>query len=439
MSTPIDYSYFVSAHSSRRRPALTRELTKRQYNAPKESISLAEGMPNEVTFPFQEINIVLKDGSQFSLQGAVLNSALQYIPTQGYPPLVKTLKEFTKEIHNPPKWDNYETLLTNGSQDGISKALEMIVQEGDSVLVQNPLYTGTEIILKPYKVNLIGVEQDKYGIIPKKLVDALENCKAKYTEEGGGKMPKALYINPTGSNPTGITMSTERKKEIYKICCKYNIIILEDDAYFFLHFLDKQPVSFLSLDTEGRVIRFDSMSKVLSSGLRLGWLTGPKQLVHYIELHVQSSILHSSTLSQVLVESLLQQWGTSGLLAHFDSVRAFYKARCDFTLASMNRHLKGLCDWEVPTGGMFVWIKVHGVSDVYDMLMTRGLKKHITFVPGHAFMADPTRACNYIRASFSKAPLKQIDRAMKLLADLIREEHQLLRRKFEDLENNIIR
>lgn len=154
--------------------------------------------------------------------------------------------------------------------------------------------------LKPYKVNLIGIEQDKYGIIPKKLVEALENCKAKYTEEGGGKMPKVIYLNPTASNPTGYTMSTERKKEIYKICCKYNLIILEDDAYYFLHFLDEQPISFLSLDTEGRVIRFDSMSKVLSSGLRLGWLTGPKQLVHYIELHIQSSILHSSTLSQVI-------------------------------------------------------------------------------------------------------------------------------------------
>lgn len=148
-------------------------------------------------------------------------------------------------------------------------------------------------------MNLIGIEQDQYGIIPSKLVDALENCKAKYTEEGGGKMPKVMYLNPTASNPTGVTMSTERKQEIYKICCKYNIIILEDDAYYFLHFLDHQPVSFLSMDTEGRVIRFDSMSKVLSSGLRIGWLTGPKQLVHYVELHIQSSILHSSTLSQV--------------------------------------------------------------------------------------------------------------------------------------------
>lgn len=98
----------------------------------------------------------------------------------------------------------------------------------------------------------------------------------------------------------------------------------------------------------------------------------------------------------------------------------------------MERHLKGLCDWSVPTGGMFVWIKVRGVSDVYEMLMTRGLKKHITFVPGHAFMADPTKACNYIRASYSKATPKQIDRAMKLLAELIREEHLLLRRKLEN-------
>lgn len=142
---------------------------------------------------------------------------------------------------------------------------------------------------------------------------------------------------------------------------------------------------------------------------------------------------------QVLLESLLEQWGTDGLLAHFQSVRAYYKARREFTIASMDRHLKNLCEWEVPTGGMFVWIKVHGVSDVYEMLLTRGLKKNITFVPGHAFMADPTKACNYIRASFSKATLKQIDRAMKLLADLIKEEHVLLRRKLDGLENNILR
>ncbi|XP_050308309.1 kynurenine/alpha-aminoadipate aminotransferase, mitochondrial-like isoform X2 [Anthonomus grandis grandis] len=434
----IDYSQFISVRAGRRRPALTRELTKRQYGAPKESISLAEGMPNEVTFPFQAINILMKDGSSMTLQGSQLHSALQYIPTQGYPPLLKKIKEFTQQIHSPPNWQDREVIMTNGSQEGISKTLEMVVEEGDPVLVQNPLYAGTEIILKPFKPNLIGIEQDELGIIPSKLIKALESCKA-YTEEGGGRMPKVIYLNPTGSNPTGVTMSLERRREVYDICCKYNILILEDDAYYFLHFLEEQPVSFLSLDVEGRVIRFDSMSKVLSSGLRLAWLTGPKQLVHNVELHIQSAILHSSTLSQVMLDNLIELWGFNGLLSHFNYVRRYYQARRDFTVASMDKHLKGICEWSVPTGGMFVWIKVRGVADVYDMLMTRGLKKNITFVPGHAFMADPTEACQYIRASFSKASLKQIDKAMQLLGELIREEHLLLRRKLDGLENNILR
>lgn len=135
---------------------------------------------------------------------------------------------------------------------------------------------------------------------------------------------------------------------------------------------------------------------------------------------------------QVLTNNLFQTWGVDKLLEHFGTIRDFYRARRDFTLASMERHLKGLCDWSVPTGGMFVWIRVRGVSDVYDMLMKRGILKLITFVPGHAFMADPTEACNYIRASYSKATFKQIDMAMQLLAELIREEKQLLRRKIDN-------
>lgn len=431
--TFIDYSYFVNPHSARRRPALTRELTKLHYMAPKEAISLAEGMPNELTFPFEKLNVVMKDGSNFSIKGAQLGAALQYIPTQGYPPLVKLLKDFTQQIHRPPFWEHCELMVTNGSQDGISKSIEMCIQEGEPVVVQNPLYSGTEVVLKPFRPTLIPIGQDQDGMIPHLLREALEAWKLKCSEEGGGyKMPKLMYINPTGSNPTGTTMPLERRIEIYQICCQYNILILEDDAYCFMNFGETTPPSFLSLDTQGRVLRFDSFSKVLSSGLRLGWVTGPKPLIQTIELHIQSSYLHSSTLSQVLTYNLMSNWGFEKLLAHFDSVRNYYKARRELTLEAMERHLKGLCDWAVPSGGMFVWIKVRGVADVYEMLMTRGIKKLITFVPGHAFMADPTEACSYIRASYSKATPKQIDRAMCLLAELIREEQALLRRKLED-------
>ncbi|KAG5882938.1 hypothetical protein JTB14_008900 [Gonioctena quinquepunctata] len=437
MTQEIDYSHFITARSSRRRPALTREIAKRQYNASKDFISMAEGVPNELTFPFECITIKMKDGSEFDIKGQELTSSLQYIPSQGYPPLVKSVKEFMQKIHNLQNSDRYETVITGGSQDAMSKALEMILDEDDSILVQDPYYAGTEAILKPFNVNVIGVEQDHNGLIPKKLIEALENCK-KYTEEGGGNMPKVIYLNPTASNPSGTTIPTERKKEIYKICCDYNLIILEDDAYFFVHFLDKQPVSFLSLDTQGRVLRLDSMSKVLSSGLRLGWVTGPKKLVHQIEMHISSCTLHSSVLSQVILEKLFQQWGIDGLLSYFEKVRSFYRVRRDNTLASMEKHLKNLCEWEIPTGGMFIWFKVLGVSDVYEMLLTRGIKKHITFIPGQNYMADPTKACNYVRASYSKTSLKQIDKAMQILAELIREEHVLLRRKLYNLEEDII-
>lgn len=104
-------------------------------------------MPNELTFPFEKINVTLKDGSTFCLKGSQLGAALQYIPTQGYPPLLKTLKEFTKQIHEPPVWERLELLVTTGSQDGISKAIEMCIQEGEPMVVQNPLYSGTESIV----------------------------------------------------------------------------------------------------------------------------------------------------------------------------------------------------------------------------------------------------------------------------------------------------
>ncbi|KAK9704210.1 Aminotransferase class I and II [Popillia japonica] len=428
----MDYSYFINALSSRRRPALTRELTKLAYLAPKEAISLAEGMPNELTFPFEQIDITMKDGSIMTLKGSILGSALQYIPTQGYPPLVKTLKEFTYKVHQPPNWENSELLVINGSQDGISKSIEMCIQEGEPVVVQNPLYAGIEIIINPYKSPLLAVDQDQYGMVPELLKQQLENWKEKCLQDETLRMPKIMYINPTGSNPTGTTMTLERKREIYKICCEYNILILEDDPYFFMHFLDELTPSFLSMDVEGRVLRFDSFSKVLSSGMRVGWVTAAKPLIQALELHIQSSYLHSSTLSQSIANGLLQLWGFDKLLEHLEEVTAFYKARRDITISAMEKYLTGLCEWTIPAGGMFVWIKVHGVGDVYEMLMNRGLKKLITFVPGHAFMADPTQACSYIRASYSKAAPKQIEKAMKLLGELIREEKLLLRRKLEN-------
>ncbi|KAL6266614.1 hypothetical protein P5V15_003459 [Pogonomyrmex californicus] len=413
----MDYSYFMTEVAKRRRPATTRELTKIAYSAPKDTISLAEGMPNEETFPFTEISVKLYDGSSFTLDDSELGAALQYIPTQGYPPLVQALREFQRRAHAPPLWESRDIVVVSGSQDGLSKALEAIIGTGDPILVPELFYPGVEVVVAPHKAELITIPEDDDGPVPEILREILRN-----RELSGGKMPKVMYINATGTNPTGIIIPLERRKEIYRIACEYNFLLLDDDPYCFMHFDKEEPKSFLSLDTEGRVIRLDSFSKVISSGIRLGFMTAAAPLIASVELHLQSSHLHAPTLSQVIMYKLLKNWGYDGLMQHYMRLRCFYKERRDVISALTHKHLNGLVDFKVPKGGFFLWIKVRGIENTWKMLMQRGVTDGVIMAPGAAFMSDPTKTCNAIRASFAKASYEEMDLALERLAQLIRME-----------------
>lgn len=239
------------------------------------------------------------------------------------------------------------------------------------------------------------------------------------------KPPKFLYINPTGANPTGTVLPENRRREIYDLACQHDLLILEDDPYYFLQFMPERPPSFLSMDTEGRVLRFDSFSKVLSSGLRLGFVCGPQALVERIQLHMQVSVLHASSLSQVIAHELLNQWGIQGFMNHVEEIEAFYLRRRDIMLEAANKHLNGLCQWNIPAGGMFLWFKVPDVKDTWDMLLKRGLEKNIMLLPGHGFMPGMKKGettCSYMRAAFSVAKEEDFDVAFEKLATLIKEE-----------------
>jgi len=183
--------------------------------------------------------------------------------------------------------------------------------------------------------------------------------------------------------------------------------------------------SFLSIDEDHRVLRFDSFSKVLSSGIRLGFMTGPKPLIDKILLHVQVSVLHASSLSQVIISEMLSRWDIEGLERHIQEVEDFYRARRDAMHAAASRHLTGLCEWSLPRGGMFLWIKVDGVTDTWDMVMERGAAKNIMLVPGKLFAPSEDVMQNespYMRASYSIADVAKFDLAFERLAELIREE-----------------
>lgn len=175
------------------------------------------------------------------------------------------------------------------------------------------------------------------------------------------------------------------------------------------------------MDVDGRVIRADSFSKVLSSGLRIGFITGPKPLIERIVLHIQVSTMQTSTFAQLLVSHLLYQWGEEGFLAHVDRVIDFYREQRDALLAAADKWLSGLAEWHVPTAGMFLWVKIKGIHDVRKLIEEKAFKKEIFMLPGCGFYLDSSAPCPYFRASFSSASPEQMDLAFQRLAQLIKE------------------
>ncbi|KAI0215056.1 Kynurenine/alpha-aminoadipate aminotransferase, mitochondrial [Lamellibrachia satsuma] len=263
--------------------------------------------------------------------------------------------------------------------------------------------------LRPLGCRWVTVDSDKFGMIPESLKQALSRWKPSDINNVKSDIPKFMYINPTGGNPTGMSMSLERKREIYQLAREYDLIILEDDPYYFMQFNEMLIPSFLSIDTDGRVIRFDSFSKMLSAGLRVGYVTGPGPLVQKIQFHIMSSIFHASSLSQALVSELLLLWGVKGYLKNAHSICNFYQSQRDLALTAAQKWLTDLADWRIPQAGMFLWLKVKAIRDTKYLIEVRALKKQVLFVAGCHFMADADKPCPFIRVSYSLATPVQLD------------------------------
>ncbi|XP_036854733.1 kynurenine/alpha-aminoadipate aminotransferase, mitochondrial isoform X2 [Manis javanica] len=353
----MNYARFLTATSAAREPSAIRVLTEILSRAPRSLISLAAGAPNPSTFPFQAAVVTTHDGKAVRLDGARMARALQYSPSAGIPELLSWLKQLQVKLHNPPSihypasQGQMDLCVTSGSQDGLCKVFEMIINPGDNVLLSEPVYSGI------------------------------------------------LQI----------------------VARKYDFLIVEDDPYYFLQFTKPWAPTFLSMDIDGRVIRADSFSKVLSSGLRIGFITGPKPLIERVVLHTQVSTMHASTFSQVLVSELLHQWGEEGFLAHVERVIEFYRAQKDALLAAADRWLSGLAEWHVPTAGMFLWVKIKGINDVKQLIEEKAIKKEILIAPGNVFYIDSSAPSPYFRASFSSASPEQMGLAFERLAQLIKE------------------
>ncbi|KAI8834324.1 pyridoxal phosphate-dependent transferase [Chytridium lagenaria] len=408
-----DYSGYFTPTSSRRQPSAIRALQK--YLSIPGMISLGGGNPHPSTFPITGITFKMRDGDNVEIPETDVSKALQYSATNGIPDLVAWLKNLQTLEHKPPN-GGLDICVGNGSQDLLTKTFDMLLTEESTLLVEAPAYVGSLAYLRPLGCKFAEVDVDGEGLVPESLDRILSGW------EDASTKPKVLYTVPTGGNPTGASTTYERKKRVYELAQKHDFLIIEDDPYYYLQYGAARTPSYLSMDADGRVLRFDSFSKILSAGVRLGWVTGPPKLVERIVLHAQSTLLHTSGMSQMIVYHVLKKWGIEGFLAHTDSVATFYEEKAKVFLEAANKHLKGLAEWTEPTAGMFVWIKLLGVDDS-SALIVKAADHKVLMVPGFEFYPNPRKTA-YVRASFSTATAQEIDVALGRLARVVRGEEE---------------
>ncbi|GAA6023702.1 hypothetical protein JCM11491_005278 [Sporobolomyces phaffii] len=429
----VDWDYFISDSGRRWQPSAIRGLFPLEKLPGM--VSLLAGKPNAETFPFSAITVSLKpiiptdEPEQLVVESDALTEGLQYGPTAGLAGLVKWLEALQEAKHARKNDGSWKVSVGSGSQDLINKAFCSLVNPGDSILLETPVYPGTLGLLRQHDVSLIEIPVDDAGLRPDLLEDTLANWSTKHPNK---RFPKLLYTIPTGSNPTGCSSPLERRKRILALAREYNLLLLEDDAYHYLSFDPSHttPTYFELEATEGdgetgRVVRFDSFSKILSSGMRLGFLTAAKPLVDIVDLNTSNTNLQPSSTTQAIVLVLLNKWGLDGFLAHTRRVAAFYKTKRDMFERVAHKYLDGLATWVTPDSGMFLFLNLHltkdgSPGDSSELISTTAVRKGVLAVPGVGFLPNGG-VSSHVRVSFSLATEPDAEVAFARLRDCILE------------------
>ncbi|OWR53134.1 putative Kynurenine/alpha-aminoadipate aminotransferase mitochondrial precursor [Danaus plexippus plexippus] len=412
-----DFEYFLSRRGLTQKITPTQQLSElaEKYDR-KVNKNLSEGMNNELTFPFTDIEITKNNGTKIIIRGEELEHSQQYLSPKGLPRLHSELMNILEEVHRPPPLER-DLLVTNGTHHGLQLCTDVLVDPGDPVVGTEYSYIGLHAILRQYEVEYLGIPEDKHGLIPEILVSVLNERLTK-----GLKMPKVMYLIPTVSNPTGYLMTEERKQKIYEIACKYNMMIVEDDVYMYLNYTDMTVPSFLSMDTAGRVLRVSSLSKVMMAGLRVGWVTGPTELITTMQLASYSQIVHPCSLAQTIVLHLVTD--REYIKDQIVKNRDFYKKQLNAVHDALTT-IEDLIEWEKPDGGYYIWVKIRGIEDVRNMVYQTSFIHGLMLEPGHGFSYDHDKPCPYIRLTFTKANLDTLEDDVKTIGDIIRHEIRL--------------
>ncbi|MBR7143239.1 MAG: PLP-dependent aminotransferase family protein [Clostridia bacterium] len=381
------------------KPSAIREIFKSLSDP--QIIAFAAGNPAAESFPVKDLSRL--SARLFETQAA---TALQYGTTEGYMPLRKAVESRLQERFGIDSEAN-ELLIVSGGQQGIDLTAKALLNPGDTVIAESPSFIGGLNTFRSYAAKLVGVELTEKGICVEKLEAALK----------ANPQAKLLYTIPTFHNPSGITTDLPTRKAVYELCKRYGVMILEDNPYGELRFAGEDVPTYKSMDTEGIVVYCGSFSKVLSAGMRVGFVSAPKGFVSKMTVAKQGQDVHTNLFFQMLCHAFMTQCDMD---AHIDGIRALYRRKCALMLETMDRCFDSRVQYTRPDGGLFLWCTMPEGTDI-DGFVKAALAKKVAVVPGVAFAPDPTVPSPCFRVTYATPTEEQIVRGTEILADTMKD------------------
>lgn len=390
----IDYAKKMANRTKKLSTSAIREILKATQNP--EIISLAGGLPAPETFPIKSLsklctNAVEKYGTQ----------VLQYGITEGFLPLRQALVPIlqSRGFKNSTA---QEIFISTGAQNAIDAAAKILLNKNDLVAIESPTYLGSIKTFKSYEAKFIPIPMDENGIIPEEYENILKTHKIKVT-----------YLIPTFQNPTGRTLSLERRKKIAQIVTQYDSLIIEDDPYYELRYSGK-PIPPIQTFAPDHVIYIGSLSKVFSPGSRLGYYVAPKPLAQAMTSVRQGVDVHANSLTQAIASEFIT---TGKMQKQLPKTLKLYSKRLNIMLTALKAHLPKNFAFSKPKGGMFVWVEGPPEFNAQAFYAT-AIAQKVAVVPGSSFFTDNS-GTNTFRLNFTTVTEANIKKAIKILGELL--------------------
>lgn len=391
-------NFYISNKMSGMRPSAIREFFK--YAADPAVISMSAGSPAPEALPTRAIREIM-DG----IMREDLQKALGYSISEGYPPLRESLKIHLRERYASFDENRDELIVTSGAQQCMDLICRVLCDEGDVVICEDPSFTGSVNCFRSYGIRVVGVPMEEDGISVEQLEQALK-------EHGSARF---IYLIPNFQNPTGYTMSLNKRRACYDLAKKHGVPILEDDPYGDLRFSGEPLPAIKTMDEDGIVLYARTFSKVLSAGIRVGYLSFPKELLGPLTVAKQCADVHTGMLSQLLCHRFLTQ---CDLAEHIREIGEIYGRKCALMLGELDKLPPGKINYTQPEGGLFVWAALHGSQSADDFATRLVKEKKVAVVPGSAFFADMAPGPNF-RMTFAAPAEEQIVKGISAIAELL--------------------